>query len=69
MCDDGTSKLQCPQCGQFLVRDETGDMLNCPVHGPIGRFHDLAKKEVVDILREVREALDTSHNADDDKIN
>jgi predicted RNA-binding Zn-ribbon protein involved in translation (DUF1610 family) len=68
MSDDRTSKLQCPRCGQRLVRDEIGDMLNCPVHGPIGRFHDLAMKEIGDVLREVREALDKSYNADDDQV-
>jgi formylglycine-generating enzyme required for sulfatase activity len=58
MSDDRTSALQCPQCGQRLVEDAAGDILNCPVHGPIGRFHDLAMTEVSDILREVREAFD-----------
>jgi uncharacterized Zn finger protein (UPF0148 family) len=65
MSADKISALRCPQCGQPLIRDEAeaSDMLSCPVHGPIGRFHEMAKKEVSEILREIREALDK--NADD----
>jgi hypothetical protein len=60
MSDDKVSVLRCPQCGQHLIRDgaEAGDALSCPTHGPIGQFHELAKKEVGDILREIRAALD-----------
>jgi hypothetical protein len=65
MSDDKISVLRCPQCGQHLIRDEAeaNDILSCPVHGPIGRFHELAKVEVSEILREIREALNKT--ADD----
>jgi hypothetical protein len=66
MSDDNISALRCRKCGEHLVRDDASDMLSCPTHGPVGNFHELAKAEINDILREIRESLDKAFDADDE---
>jgi transcription initiation factor IIE alpha subunit len=64
MEDPNTSSLRCPKCGEHLVRDDANDMMNCPAHGPVGTFHQLAKAEISDILREIRESLNKAYDDD-----
>jgi uncharacterized Zn finger protein (UPF0148 family) len=67
MKDPNTSSLRCPKCGEHLVRDDANDVLNCPAHGTVGTvgtFHQLAKAEISDILREIRESLDKAYDDD-----
>jgi predicted RNA-binding Zn-ribbon protein involved in translation (DUF1610 family) len=62
--NDTTSSLRCPKCGKNLVRDEGSDMMRCLAHGPVGNFHQLAKAEIGDILREIRQSLDDAFDGD-----